>query len=192
MTFKLMKQLLLDPVVAINSAKRMRDYHELLLLLVIEWALVGIGLAVTLRTFGTSAALGIGAMAALLGIALTIFGGFLIQLVFHILGGRGTYWTGLTSAVYAKFPLAFGVFLGAILFSIPVFGLLVGVLLITLTSLMSISIFYRTLKELFQVDIVTTWVGIGILVAGIIVSLYISIILLSPGAPTLLSFLRLR
>jgi hypothetical protein len=191
MTLALMKQLLTDPVIAINLAKRMRNYNELIALLIIEWLLVGIGLAVSLRTFGITATSSAAILLTLAGILITLFFGLLIQIVFHILGGKGTYWTGLTSAVYAKFPLAFGFFLGSVLFTVPFFGAALGAILIVVMAVISISTLYRALKELFQVEVITAWIGVGILVTALLVSFWLSIILLSPSAPFLLNFLRL-
>ena len=190
MTFALMRQLLTDPVVAINRAKHQRNYNELLALVFIEWVLVGLGLAVTLRDFGVPAALSFGVAIGACGIVLTLFGGFLLQLVFHVLGGKGTYWTGLTVSAYSKFPLAFAILLGSILFTIPFIGTVVGVVLFIVMAILSFSTLYRSIKELFQVDIVTAWIGVSVLLLSFVVTVYLSIILLSPHFPALLSFLR--
>lgn len=186
-----MKQLLTNPVSAINDAKRSIKQDKVLTVLISEWVLFGLAFAIALQNFGMSAALRVGFAVAVAGAVFTLFGGFLIQIVFTVLGGKGNYWTGLTTSVYENFPLAVGVFLASLLFRVPFIGVFLGALILIVMAITALSIFFRAIKELFRVDIITAWIGISILLLAFFVAIYTSMILFSASSPSILNLMRI-
>lgn len=175
MAGKRLYEILTEPVSAITKAKREKDISKTLQILIIEWIFIALAIALIPTVplaFKTTAIV----LVALIGIVSTLFMGFLTQLVFNILGGEGKYFEGLTSAVYAKFPISVGLIASSIVFLMPVVGAPIAVVISIIFTVLGIVIFYRAVKELFSTDIITTWIGVGILVTGLILGFYLALI----------------
>jgi len=164
---KIMSLLIRKPAEAIALAKKERDINLAATLLVVEWLLFGIGTAIIFNKASAFLAVLVG------GIVVTLFSGLLAQIVFSILGSKGNYADGLATLTYSLFPLSFGFLISSILLLLSYPGILAALVVAAVYAVMSLSTLYRTAKEFFKVDMITAWIGIGILVAGAIVAVYI-------------------
>jgi hypothetical protein len=178
-----MKEILTNPVAAIMHAKKRKDMSETIQLLIVDWIIISVAFLL-IPNLGLAAKAAAAAFVGVVGILGTLFFGFLIQLVFNVLGGKGRFYEGLTSAVYAKFPIAVGIFIAALFTWLPFAGLPIAVLASIIFTIIGVVAFYRSVKELFGTDIITAWIGVSILVLGIILGLYIAAVpLVGSGFP---------
>lgn len=169
------KDLLVNPPLAISKAKREKKYNTTFVILIVEWILIGLSLLVVSKGLEATQLYTLSVSVVLLGIVCSIFGGFLVQIVFQTLGGKGKYLDGLTTVVYAKFPIAIGFILSSILSLFSTVGIVLALIVMIVFAVLGISTLYRSIKELFAVDMVTALVGTNILIIGAILAVYIVI-----------------
>ncbi len=184
---KIVKELLTNPPAAIARAKREKDSNKVLSLLLAEAVLVGVSVMIISSIFGQTTAGATIASAVFFVVMIGIlFSAFLIKTVMVTLGGRGKYREGLTAVVYGKFSLSLGIFISSILLYLPLLGSGLALLVLAASASLGISTFYRAVKELFNVDMITTWVGIGLTISGFILAVYILLLISFGGAPEIL------
>ena len=177
------KELLKTPVVAIKKAKKEKDIGKTINVLIVTWILCGFSFFITAVKEGISSLTGMGISISifLFGVLLTMVSGYFIYLIMNVLGGRGKYSEGLTSVTYSFFPLSFGSLITAFLFLIhPIIGIILGFVIMGAYAALGLSILYKSVKELFSVDIITSWIGIGLLILAFVLTIY-AIMLYSPG-----------
>jgi hypothetical protein len=164
-------ELLTNPVQAISSAKKEKNLNTTLKILFFEWVFITLAVFITSNYLNLAI---IGAQTSLLvflvGITGVLIYGFLIKLILTILGGRGKYFEGLTSIVYAIFPLSVGLLLSSVFIAIHPIGIAFSIIILLIYVVMSIATFYKGVKDLFNVDLITAWIGISILVVGTVVA----------------------
>jgi len=166
MCLRRVNELLTNPVLAIAKGRKERDIRKTLLILLFEWFLVSI--SVIILSSKTNAAV----TAFFVGVVATLFSGFLTQITFTCLGGKGGYYEGLTSNVYSLLPISAASVLSSIFLHLPSFGVLLSFVSFAIFTVLSLSILYRSVKELFSTDMVSSLVGINILIAGLLLALY--------------------
>jgi len=183
MCVKRFKELLKTPGVAIKKAKKERDIGKTINVLIATWILCGFSFFIVAVKEGISLLTGMGISVSifLFGVLLTMVAGYFIHLIMNVLGGRGKYAQGLTSITYSFFPLSFGSLITAFLFLIhPVLGVIVGFIIMGAYAALGLSILYKSVKELFSVDIITAWIGISLLILAFVLTIY-TIMIYSPG-----------
>lgn len=180
---KVLKDLLIDPSEVIVRAKKKRNIDKVSALLLVEWILIGLGIIVVFSNIGCLSRVALAITAFLVGVPSALFFAFLLKVVMKTLGGRGSYYEGLASVAYGLFAVSLGILVAAPFFYIPAVGSLIGLLILAVAGALSISTFYRAVKELFAVDMITTWIGIGLSAAGIAIGIYLTIIFLLGGTP---------
>ena len=181
------KEFLINPSVAIAKAKKKRDINKVSLLLVLEWFIISLSILLAF-SFRSSFlySLSIAVMFFFVGIPLTLFLALLLKIVVTTLGGKGRYYEALASITYGMLSLSLGIFVSSILFNIPFLGILLGLLTLIASACLTIATFYRAVKELFSLEIFTAWIGIGLVMTGIIIGVYAAYIFLLGGTFTLL------
>ncbi|MEM5801933.1 MAG: YIP1 family protein [Candidatus Aenigmatarchaeota archaeon] len=179
--FQTLKEILINPVSALAKAKRERNLNKTLIVLLVDWVIFALAALVVSRLLSTLATRGASFLLApivfFLGFLGSLFFALLTQILFDILGGKGKYFEALTPLAYSKFALSLGVFLASLFSMLPFIGLLLSLVVLSLFGAMGISIFYRGIKEMFGIDMITTWVGIGLLVLVLVFSFYASVML---------------
>jgi hypothetical protein len=175
------KQLLLDPVKAVEAGKREKNFSWTLEILIIEWLLAALGVFILLSKLTTNVAAVLSLSVLVIGIFSTLFFAFLIQFIFHVLGGKGRYLGGLMTAVYGKFPIIVGFLLASILSYSPVVGVPIGIVAALVFVVSGLATFYRAAREFFAIDLLTAWIGLGLLLAAVFLTVYLI------GLPLLLS-----
>jgi hypothetical protein len=166
MCLKRANEILINSVAAIKQAKKEKKMNTTLCMLIFEWFLIALGTFLLLKKLVVTTTF------FFLGIVGSLFLGFLVQLVFTILGGKGRYFEGLTSVVYSLLPMSAAVILSSIFVHLPVIGVLLSFVVAVLFVLTGLAVMYRAVKELFSTDMITTLVGMGILGGGIVLAFY--------------------
>lgn len=181
-----LKELLKTPLTAIKKAKKEKDIGKTINVLIVSWILCGISFFIIGVREGISLIkiTGFSISVFLLGVLSTIIFSYFTYLIMNVLGGRGRYFAGLTSITYSCFPLSFGAIVTAFLFLLhPALGLILGFIIIGAYAALSLSILYKSVKELFAVDLITSWIGLGLLILAIVITIY-AVILFYPGVLT--------
>lgn len=172
MCIERLKDLLVNPVVAIAKAKREKKTATTLVVLFAEMILIDLALLLGSIKLGSASLASALISLPLFGIVCSLFCGFLVQLVFTILGGKGKYFEGLTCVVYPAFPMSVGLLVGSLMSFAPVIGSGLSAMAILIFALIGVAMLYRSVKELFNVDMITAWVGVSVLIIGLVVSFY--------------------
>jgi len=168
MCLKRINELLTNPVLAISKGKKEKDLKTTFIILLFEWFLVGVSALILVNRVNT--AVGI----FFFGIVATLFSGFLTQIVFTCLGGKGKYFEGLTSNVYALLPVSTASIFSSIFLYLPALGVLLSFITFAIFTVLGLSILYKSVKEFFSTDMVSSLVGINILIAGVVLALYLA------------------
>ncbi len=187
-----MKQLVLDPASAIMHAKKEKNATRTVEILIIEWILAGIATFVFTKSLGATISVIASLSIVLFGVVGNLFGGFLVQLVFNVLGGRGNYLRGLMSIVYAEFPVLFGLFLISILSQLSFLLFPMSLIVSAIFSIIGLATLYRSVREFFSVDMITAWIGISILIGGLVLAVYLSSFSFLATHQNLLSILMMK
>lgn len=161
-----LKQLLANPIEAIKLAKKKKDMNTVVALMITEWIFFTIATAVIMPKSTILIAVFVG------GIIATLFAGLLAEITFKTLGGKGAYQEGLTTVVYPLVPLSFGLMISSFLLLGKYVGAVIALFVASIYGVMSLATVYKTAKELFRLDMITTWVGIGVLVGGALFAVY--------------------
>ena len=166
MCLKRVNELLTNPELAISKGKKERDLKKTFAILLFEWFLVGLSVLILINRIRV--AVGI----FFFGLVATLFSGVLTQIVFTCLGGKGKYFEGLTSNVYAIFPVSTASIFSSIFLYLPGIGVLLSFITFAIFTVLGLSILYRSVKEFFSTDMVSSLIGINILIAGLVLALY--------------------
>ena len=180
------KELLKTPLTAIKKANKKKDIGETINILLVSWILCGISFFIIGIREGISLITisGFSISVFLLGILGTMLVAYFIYLIMNVLGGRGRYFAGLTSLTYSCFPLSFGAIITAFLYLLhPALGVILGFIIMGAFAALGLSLLFKTIKELFAVDIITSWIGISLLILAIVITIY-AVILFYPGVLT--------
>jgi len=180
---KIVKKLLLNPADAIREGKTInkKNIGKVSSLLLIEWFIIGLANVIVYANLGKLTMFSLGLTVFFLGISLFLFFAFLLKIVMITLGGKGNYYRALTALVYGTFALSIGILISSPFFYVPKFGFLFGLLFLSISGALSIATLYRAVKEFFETDIMTTWIGMGLVATGLTIGIYLTIILLLGG-----------
>ncbi len=178
---KKIKEILINPVSAITRAKKEKNITRTSSLLVLEWVLIGLAITTISRGSLTGVMSALGAF--IIGLPSVLFLALLLKIVMTTLGGKGKYFEGLTAVTYGLFVISLGILVSSGLFYLPLSGLLLALMTLSIVSALGIATFYRAVKELFSADMITTWVGIGLTSVGIVLGIYLTFTLLLAGNP---------
>jgi hypothetical protein len=188
---RLLKDLILNPVIAIKEAKRKKDINKTFTVLLINSILLLVSFCLLTYFSGLTPVYSIAIPFSIFiaNIFGTILFGFFLQLVFSILGGKGKFYEGLTSISYAQFPLSLALFVSSIFFKIPGIGVILSLVLLTVFGLISISSSLRAIKEFFEVDWIVIWIGVGIIAISLAITIYLTLFCLALSKPSFLATL---
>jgi hypothetical protein len=183
--FKTIKEIFLSPVSAIKKAKKEKNLNKSLTILFVDWVLFALSALILSRNLASSiptiSPLFFGLFVFFLGYLASLLLGLIIQIIFTILGGKGGYFESITPLSYCELPLSLGVFLAGLFSLVALAGLLISLIILSILVAMSIAIFYRGIKEMFKVDLITAWIGIGLIFATLFFAFYLSMIFSVPN-----------
>jgi hypothetical protein len=168
--------ILKNPVAAIIAAKKKNMNRTWLV--TIEAAIITAlaAMALLLLNFGfaspLSGALSGASVFAFVFIA-SLLVGFILKIVATTLGGKGNYYEGLTCVSYSLLPLSIALLASALLSVLPG-GILLSAISIAVGFAYGLSMFYRSVKELFATDMVTALIAVSILIIVLFAAAYVS------------------
>jgi len=174
---EVVREILMNPIKAILKAKKNRDINKTLLVLVLSWIMIDISFSITLYRIGIPLIALSSALAIFLfGILFSLFYGYIINVVMNVLGGRGKYYDGLTAATYSSLPISIGILVTAFLsFINVVLGGLLGFLILAVTTALSLTVYFRAIKEFYSTDMVITFVGFLVTIYVLMIAIYLSL-----------------
>ena len=171
-----MKLLLQKPTAAIAKNKNPKEMRQTIEILLISTGLIGLAVFIAAGILPLQIRLATGVFVFSLSTLGTVLYAFLLQTVMTNLGGKGKYYHALTAITFAKFPMAVGVLAASILFNFSIAGIMLAAIVLLVALAMGASTLFRGVKDFFGVDIVTAWLGIGIIVLVSVATVYILII----------------
>lgn len=115
-----------------------------------------------------------------------LFFGWIMKLIMTILGGEGGYFEGLATIAYPVLTAAIGILVAMVLSYIPVIGIGLSFLTIAIFFAMAYAFMFRFTKEMFEVDMITSFVGITVLFAIVAISIYGSLATTASGLMAIL------
>lgn len=116
-----------------------------------------------------------------------IFMGWIVQIVLRTLNGKGGYFHGLAAVAYPLSVLSIGFLIAAVFSFLPSVGGVVALVSIATLGALAFASFYRFTKELFEVDMVTAFVGVSIVLAVLIFAVQLSLLFGLSGLGSILS-----
>ena len=193
-----MMSLFTNPAEAIMQAKATRSMGTAILLLLIVSVLLAISAGVTtaVRTSSYSSygygsyyrpqteagGIVISAFVTFMGVFLGgLFLGYLTSVAMKTLSGTGGFFEGVASIAYSIFVPGITLFVAGLLSlggaasrdaTAMSAVTLLGAVLILWGAILGFATLYRSLKELFSTDMITAYVGAGVLTLGVVVVFY--------------------
>ena len=171
-----LKEILTTPVTAITKAKKEKSLSKTFLILILSWILLSMSFFLSFyKELMIIIALGSALTIFLFGILFSIFYSYVIDILMNVLGGKGKYYDSLTAATYSSFPISLGLLITSIATLVhPYLGLIVGFISISFTVALSFSIYFRAIKDLYSTDMLTTFIGLLIIIYVFIITSYIT------------------
>ncbi len=172
---KKLYEIVINPISAITKAKKEKNLSFTFLVLIVAWILIAAAVTFVYKFGGRTTLTELTSLDILIsifvgGLFVSLLGGMLVKIVMVILGGKGKYFEGLTSLAYSILPLSKGFLLAAIFSLLSIYGIMLSFIVLIIFCAISVSVFFRSIKELFGTDTVTTWVGVGIMSFTIILT----------------------
>jgi hypothetical protein len=119
-----------------------------------------------------------------------IFVGWIFSVVMNVLGGTGGALEGISAVTYSIFPVSIGTLAASTAAYIPVFGPVSSYVMIFLFGALGYAILYRATKEFFDVGMVTSFVGVSLLLAAGTGAFYASFLASASDINTILQFIK--
>ncbi len=168
--------ILRNPVKSLTDAKKKRSMNKTILVLIEVSVIFAAATGVLVAKAGLFGILLLASAAAIFLVALV--GMLLLGLVVHIitatLGGKGRYFEGLTTVTYSMVPLSAGVLIVSLLAWVPL-TTGIQIIVIALTFALGLSVLFRGIKELYSIDMVTSYVAVSVAVMAILIAVYASL-----------------
>jgi len=167
-----------NPAEAIKSAKKEGDLMKTSIIMIEGLLFAVVAMIIMMARFGfdVGSVLSLVATVFVGGSVAMIVLGYLLKITMNILGGHGSFYEGLTAVTYSVIPLSVGLLIVAVLSYIPILGIFISFLIMSVLGVMGAALFYRATKEMFATDMITTMVGISVLILGLFIAFYISAI----------------
>lgn len=153
-----------SPVSAFAAAKKKQAINKTLNTLAESSVLFALS-AVLLGARASALSVGVAGIAAfifLLSFLAAMLIGWVIDIVATILGGKGSYFDGLTTVSYSSLFLSGGIFVASILSFLPVAGLVLGIIAMLPAFAAAFACFYRGVREMYKTDMITAFVTVSI------------------------------
>ncbi len=183
-----------NPVEAIMQAKATRSIGTAVLLLLIVSVLLAISAGMMAAVGGSPSTyyrpqqIGVVAIALINAFATFmlvflggLFLGYLTSVAMRALGGTGGFFEGLTSIAYSIFVPGITLFVAGLISLLGILSVnmtawaattLLGGVLVLWGAVLGFATLYRSLKELFSTDLITAYVGAGVLGLSVVIVFY--------------------
>ncbi len=171
--------ILKNPVAAVMKAKK-KNMGKTAVTLIESCILFGLTAAIVImQTGGLSqtavflAAVSFTYLFVLVLVASIVFG-YVLKIIATTLGGSGKYYEGLTVVAYTLVPISAAMFVASILSFLPVVGVLLNIIVLSVGFALGVSLLYRSIKELFRTDMVVALVAVSVLVIVLFIAATVS------------------
>jgi hypothetical protein len=165
--------LIRNPVKAIESAKKERSMTKAVSIAILASVVFAIGVTIlTITTLPAVAVATFAGMFFLFALVAILFSGLILQITANTLGGKGEYFEGLATMSHMALLMSIG-FIISTIFSLVPFGVVVSVIIFGIFFALSISTLFRAAKELFKMDMITTFVAVIVLLLALVFALYL-------------------
>ena len=159
--------ILRSPVSAFADAKKKQNINKTLAVLGEASVLFAVSASLmTVRTlFSSTGFLGVASMATfvfLLSFLSLMLIGLVVNIVATMLGGKGSYFDGLTAVTYSSVFLSTGLFLASAIIYVPIAGLLLSAIILLPAFAAGFASFYRGIKEMYKTDTITAFVTVSV------------------------------
>ena len=159
--------ILRSPVSAFADAKKKQNINKTLAVLGEASVLFAVSASLmTVRTlFSSTGFLGVASMATfvfLLSFLSLMLIGWVVNIVATMLGGKGSYFDGLTAVTYSSVFLSTGLFLASAIIYVPIAGLLLSAIILLPAFAAGFASFYRGIKEMYKTDTITAFVTVSV------------------------------
>jgi hypothetical protein len=101
-----------------------------------------------------------------------LFYSWLLALTFQTLGCKGEFVHGLATVAHSLLPVSVGILIASVFTHIPFIGALISFVAISVLGVISYALVYKLAKLLFETDMITAFVAIGIVTGVTILALY--------------------
>ncbi|MEW6070733.1 MAG: YIP1 family protein [Candidatus Thermoplasmatota archaeon] len=120
--------------------------------------------------------LAIGAVGAFIGVFVGgLLGGLYLQLVMRALGAKSDYFAGLSVVSYTAVPLSIACVIASVLTFVPKgIGGVITLIIATVFIALALGTLYNSIKQFFNTDMITAFVGVSVLVATLVLAFYLS------------------
>jgi hypothetical protein len=176
-----------DPGKALANAAKKKNMQKTWLVLAESSVMAALAMAIiSLPKTGSIAASGMLVLNVfILIVAVAIIGGYVLKIVANTLGFKGGFFEGLSAVSYSFIPIGAGILATSVLSWLPL-GIAIGAIILSVAFAMGVAIFYRGVKEMFRMDMITSFVAVSIITLAFVIGLYASL-----GLNTLANFGRL-
>ncbi|MFP4045895.1 MAG: YIP1 family protein [Candidatus Aenigmatarchaeota archaeon] len=115
-----------------------------------------------------------------------LFFGWIMKIIMNMLGGDGDYFEGLVTVAYPLLLGAIGILVAMVVSYIPTVG--IGLTFLTIAAFIAAAYasLFRFASEMFEVKMITAFIGVTILFAVIMVSIYGSLATTASGLTSIL------
>ena len=181
---KIVRELLTNPISPIKKARKKKNLIEVMNVLVLSSIITALSIGIVVLKLYSSPLTGLelyisAAVAAVVFMIvffmLSLFG-FIIKIIAVNLGGRGKYLEGLTCIAYASIAPSIGILISSLMLYVP-FNIIISAVIVAVTTALGLSTLYRSVKELFRMDMITTLVTVSIFFMTMLSVIYIVVLL---------------
>lgn len=167
-------EILASPASAIAKARKQKRMNKTVSVLLITCVLFGVSAGIGTLKFSL-AGIGAGAMTImgfLVALIVILLTGLLIELAARTLGGKGKYFEGLTTVTYSFLIPSVGLLIASVLLFIPLIGPGLAFLALVVSVVMGFAMLYRSTKDLFRIDMITSFIVISVVIAAFLLAAY--------------------
>lgn len=174
--------ILKSPVSAFAAAKKKKSINKTLIVLAEVSVLFAISASlITINSLFSSVGIaGAASMATfvfLLSFLSIMLVGWVIDIIAKMLGGKGSYFDGLTTVTYGSVFLSTGTFLASSIVFVPVAGLLLSAIVLLPTFAAGFASLYRGVKEMYKTDTITAFVTISVTTLTLVMAIQMVLVL---------------
>ena len=182
---------LFNPIEVLEKEKEEKNTVKSIVILLVASAVLALSAAIGIfrvlsSVLGTTgfdlgyfgAGLGTGIVAVIVFVLVFIGGlffGLVLKMIFTVLGGEGGYFEGLSVIAYSLLPFSIGALISSVCTFIPFVGGVISFAALAIFGAVAYATLYRASKELFNTDMITSFIGITVLVGVMVLALYISL-----------------
>ncbi len=165
-----------NPVKSMLEDKKKKNIGRVLSVTVLVSILFALAFSLVMANSATTTVVQVFVMSFLLSLVGIIFLGLVLGIIASTLGGKGFGFEGMTALAYSSVFPSIGLLITSIcVFINPLVQIPVSIVVLMLTFAQGISLLYRSVKELFKVDMITAFVIISVFILVMFTTLWMTV-----------------